>query len=73
MGSPRPQGFESSSPEAEEKAWTGSSRRRIRDSKWGIEKYGVLRLDLAAGSYAWEYVDITGAVLDSGGPVPCHG
>jgi hypothetical protein len=39
----------------------------------GIEKYGVLKLELAAGSYAWEYVDITGAVLDSGGPVPCHG
>ena len=39
----------------------------------GIEKYGVLKLELGIASYSWEYVDITGAVLDSGGPVPCHG
>jgi hypothetical protein len=39
----------------------------------GIEKYGVLKLELAASSYSWEYVDLTGAVVDSGGPVACHG
>ena len=39
----------------------------------GIEKYGVLKLELSASSYSWEYVDLTGAVVDSGGPVACHG
>jgi hypothetical protein len=39
----------------------------------GIGKYGVLKLELSASSYSWEYVDLTGAVVDSGGPVACHG
>lgn len=34
--------------------------------------FGVLRLQLFDGSYSWEFVDIEGAVLDSGGPVPCN-
>jgi acid phosphatase type 7 len=34
--------------------------------------YGVLRLHLAAGSYSWEFVSVTGGVLDSGGPVDCN-
>lgn len=34
--------------------------------------FGVLRLYLADGSYSWEFVGVGGAVLDSGGPVPCN-
>ena len=39
----------------------------------GIERYGVLKLELSASSYSSEYVELTGAVVDSGGPVACHG
>jgi hypothetical protein len=34
--------------------------------------FGVLRLYLADSSYSWEFVGVGGAVLDSGGPVPCN-
>lgn len=34
--------------------------------------FGVLRLQLSANSYSWKFVDVDGAVLDSGGPVPCN-
>ena len=34
--------------------------------------FGVLRLSLATNSYSWQYVGVTGAVLDSGGPVACN-
>lgn len=34
--------------------------------------FGVLRLQLFDGSYAWRFVGLDGAVLDSGGPVPCN-
>jgi hypothetical protein len=50
----------------------GSSAAKDPGFQVGIEKYGVLKLELGIASYSWEYVDITGAVLDSGGPVPCH-
>jgi hypothetical protein len=36
------------------------------------DAFGVLRLTLADGSYWWQFVDVTGAVLDSGGPVACN-
>jgi calcineurin-like phosphoesterase family protein len=34
--------------------------------------FGVLKLQLGATSYSWEYVTIDGTVLDSGGPVSCN-
>ena len=34
--------------------------------------FGVLKLQLDANSYSWEYVTINGTVLDSGGPVSCN-
>lgn len=34
--------------------------------------FGVLRLTLDDGAYSWEFVSIAGAVMDSGGPVPCN-
>jgi acid phosphatase type 7 len=34
--------------------------------------FGVLRLHLGDGSYSWEFVEVSGAVLDAGGPVPCN-
>ena len=34
--------------------------------------FGVLMLHLGDDSYSWEFVAVSGAVLDSGGPVPCH-
>ncbi len=36
------------------------------------DSFGVLRLTLGADSYSWAFVDVTGAVLDSGGPVACN-
>ena len=34
--------------------------------------FGVLRLHLGKDSYSWEFVAVTGALLDAGGPVPCN-
>jgi calcineurin-like phosphoesterase family protein len=34
--------------------------------------FGVLRLHLGEDSYSWEFVGVTGALLDAGGPVPCN-
>ena len=34
--------------------------------------FGVLLLHLAEGSYSWEFVNPSGTVLDSGGPVSCN-
>jgi hypothetical protein len=34
--------------------------------------YGVLRLHLGSRAYSWEFVSVSGAVLDSGGPVACN-
>jgi hypothetical protein len=34
--------------------------------------FGVLKLQLGADSYSWEYVAIDGTVLDAGGPVSCN-
>jgi hypothetical protein len=34
--------------------------------------FGVLRLTLNDSSYSWEFVDASGAVLDTGGPVACN-
>lgn len=43
------------------------------DLEYGnADSFGVLRLTLGTDSYSWRFVDITGAVLDSGGPVPCN-
>ncbi len=39
----------------------------------GISAFGVLKLQLGADGYAWQFVDINGTVRDSGGPLPCHG
>ncbi|HXF35960.1 MAG TPA: DNRLRE domain-containing protein [Actinomycetota bacterium] len=35
-------------------------------------RFGVLILSLGPGSYVWRFVDVTGTVIDSGGPVPCN-
>ena len=72
MGSPRRQGFVSHL-RGRSKEPDGFFAAKDPAFQVGIEKYGVLKLELAAASYSWEYVDMTGAVLDSGGPVPCHG
>jgi len=34
--------------------------------------FGVLLLHLANDSYSWEFVAVSGDVLDAGGPVPCN-
>jgi hypothetical protein len=34
--------------------------------------FGVLRLTLHPTGYDWEYLSVGGAVLDHGGPQPCH-
>ena len=34
--------------------------------------FGVLKLTLASSSYSWQFVNVEGAVLDSGGPVACN-
>jgi acid phosphatase type 7 len=36
------------------------------------DSFGVLRLTLHADGYSWRFLDVTGTVLDSGGPVPCN-
>lgn len=37
-----------------------------------ILDHGVLILTLGPTSYSWTFTDELGAVLDTGGPVPCH-
>jgi hypothetical protein len=37
----------------------------------GVRQYGVVRLTLDATAYSWSFVDITGAVRDSGSG-SCH-
>jgi acid phosphatase type 7 len=34
--------------------------------------FGVLLLHLGDDAYSWEFVSVSGAVLDAGGPVPCN-
>jgi acid phosphatase type 7 len=34
--------------------------------------FGALRLRLAKRSYSWKMLDVSGAVVDEGGPVSCH-
>jgi hypothetical protein len=34
--------------------------------------FGVLMLYLGEDSYSWEFVGVTGALLDAGGPIPCN-
>jgi hypothetical protein len=34
--------------------------------------FGALRLRLAKRSYSWKMLDVSGAVIDEGGPVSCH-
>ena len=34
--------------------------------------FGVLRLYLGDGAYSWEFVSVSGVVLDDGGPVACN-
>jgi hypothetical protein len=43
-----------------------NSQRRISHT------HGVLELVLHPASYSWRFVSEDGAVLDRGGPVPCH-
>jgi hypothetical protein len=43
-----------------------NSQRRISRT------HGVLKLVLHPASYEWRFVSEDGAVLDTGGPVPCH-
>lgn len=41
--------------------------------EFGVRSFGMLKLELSADSYSWEFVNLSGNVLDSGGPVACHG
>jgi|GEM_PF-655477 len=41
--------------------------------EFGVRSFGMLKLELSADSYSWEFVNLSGTVLDSGGPVTCHG
>jgi hypothetical protein len=34
--------------------------------------FGALRLRLAERSYSWRMLDVSGTVIDEGGPVTCH-
>ena len=34
--------------------------------------FGVLRLYLGDGAYSWEFVSVSGTVIDDGGPVACN-
>jgi hypothetical protein len=36
-------------------------------------QYGVLVMTLHASSYDWKFVTTSGATVDSGGPIACHG
>jgi hypothetical protein len=39
----------------------------------GGSLFGALRLRLAHNAYSWRMYDVSGAILDAGGPVRCHG
>jgi calcineurin-like phosphoesterase family protein len=55
------------------KSHDGLSGTQDPDLEFGQgTNYGVLKLRLADTSYSWEFVAVNGAVLDSGGPVPCN-
>ena len=41
--------------------------------EFGSRSFGVLELQLAPGSYSWKYINLNGTVVDSGGPISCHG
>jgi hypothetical protein len=41
--------------------------------EFGAKKHGVLKLELASNSYSWKFIDIAGTVVNSGGPIACHG
>jgi 3',5'-cyclic AMP phosphodiesterase CpdA len=41
-------------------------------SAGAADVFGALKLSLAPGSYRWSMLDLSGAVVDSGGPVRCH-
>ncbi|MGH2826633.1 MAG: DNRLRE domain-containing protein [Actinomycetota bacterium] len=41
--------------------------------EFGSRSHGVLELQLASDSYSWKYITLDGAVVDSGGPISCHG
>jgi hypothetical protein len=40
----------------------------VRDAS----SYGVLRLDLAPGSYAWQFVAVPGRSFSDNGSAACH-
>ena len=44
-----------------------------KDNEPGKTAYGVLELDLYAGSYAWEFLPIEGETFTDSGTGPCHG
>ncbi|MBA3737054.1 MAG: DNRLRE domain-containing protein [Actinobacteria bacterium] len=47
----------------------------VKDANYEVGNatdFGVLRLHLAQTSYSWEFVALSGTVLDSGGPVSCN-
>lgn len=41
--------------------------------QFGSKSFGVLELQLGPGSYSWRFINLSGTVVDSGGPVSCHG
>ncbi|MDQ3210011.1 MAG: alkaline phosphatase, partial [Actinomycetota bacterium] len=43
------------------------------DLEYGnADSFGVLLLTLGPSSYSWRFLGVSGAVLDSGGPVACN-
>ncbi len=48
-----------------------AASRRAANSELYLQTWGVLRLALEPAGYQWEFVDVTGAVLDRGADV-CH-
>jgi hypothetical protein len=40
--------------------------------EFGAQEFGVLFVTLGVDSYSWQFVNVDGTVVDSGGPVPCN-
>ena len=49
------------------------SQARWPASSGDASLFGALRLRLTRDAYSWRMYDVSGAVVDAGGPVGCHG
>ena len=48
------------------------AQKAVNNEVGNATDFGVLRLYLGDGSYSWEFVSVSGVVLDDGGPVACN-